>query len=68
MTKLLIYIPTMLGLMDDGLIKAIFANDKRNIVIMVTQIFVFLHTFGHVRELWFTLHTDKCNCRIQGLG
>jgi hypothetical protein len=22
----------------------------------------------HVRELWFTLCTDKCNYRIQGLG
>jgi hypothetical protein len=30
--------------MDDGLIKAIFATDKRNIVIMVTQISIFLYT------------------------
>jgi hypothetical protein len=30
--------------MDDGLIKAIFANDKRNIVVVATRIFVFLYT------------------------
>jgi hypothetical protein len=52
-----------------GLVVMSFQHDK------ITYIDNYLHVpvdrskeSGHVRELWFTLCTDKCNCRIQGLG